>query len=191
VFECVFIVLFLLTSLHTSPPPSQSQQTKPVMISGAGRRNALRTAQCARRLSTTASNAAKLPHRAAVKAVTASEVTKRPGSTVATASPVTKDRPIPSPAFNRDDGKRNDVHALRSREVQLDHSFVGKTGGEIFHEMMLRHDVKHICKSFHRNSILPLPVLTCPNSRLPWWSHLARLRRHLQLTSLRFYPPEA
>ena len=23
--------------------------------------------------------------------------------------------------------------------------FVGKTGGEIFHEMMLRHGVKHIC----------------------------------------------
>lgn len=25
--------------------------------------------------------------------------------------------------------------------------FIGKTGGEIFHEMMLRHDVKHICLS--------------------------------------------
>lgn len=24
--------------------------------------------------------------------------------------------------------------------------FIGKTGGEIFHEMMLRHDVKHVCK---------------------------------------------
>ena len=25
--------------------------------------------------------------------------------------------------------------------------FIGKTGGEIFHEMMLRHGVKHICES--------------------------------------------
>jgi acetolactate synthase-1/2/3 large subunit len=27
----------------------------------------------------------------------------------------------------------------------MDHSFVGMTGGEIFHEMMLRQGVKHIC----------------------------------------------
>ncbi len=26
-------------------------------------------------------------------------------------------------------------------------SLMGKTGGEIFHEMMLRHNVKHICVS--------------------------------------------
>jgi hypothetical protein len=26
------------------------------------------------------------------------------------------------------------------------HSFIGKTGGEIFHEMMLRQGVKHICE---------------------------------------------
>lgn len=25
--------------------------------------------------------------------------------------------------------------------------FIGKTGGEIFHEMMLRQKVEHICKS--------------------------------------------
>ena len=27
----------------------------------------------------------------------------------------------------------------------MDHSFVGMKGGEIFHEMMLRQGVKHIC----------------------------------------------
>jgi hypothetical protein len=27
----------------------------------------------------------------------------------------------------------------------MDHTFVGMTGGEIFHEMMLRQGVKHIC----------------------------------------------
>lgn len=25
--------------------------------------------------------------------------------------------------------------------------FIGKTGGEIFHEMMLRQNVEHICKA--------------------------------------------
>jgi hypothetical protein len=29
----------------------------------------------------------------------------------------------------------------------MDHSFVGMTGGQIFHEMMLRQGVKHICMS--------------------------------------------
>jgi acetolactate synthase-1/2/3 large subunit len=27
----------------------------------------------------------------------------------------------------------------------MDHSFVGMNGGQIFHEMMLRQGVKHIC----------------------------------------------
>jgi acetolactate synthase-1/2/3 large subunit len=72
-----------------------------------------------------------------------SEPSKRPQSTVAVAS---RDRPIPSPAFNRDDSRFGDVQSLiKKQPVQLDHSFVGMKGGEIFHEMMLRHGVKHIC----------------------------------------------
>lgn len=31
------------------------------------------------------------------------------------------------------------------RSPAMDHSFVGMTGGQIFHEMMLRQGVKHIC----------------------------------------------
>lgn len=31
------------------------------------------------------------------------------------------------------------------RQPEMDHSFVGMTGGEIFHEMMLRQNVKHVC----------------------------------------------
>jgi acetolactate synthase-1/2/3 large subunit len=37
----------------------------------------------------------------------------------------------------------------------LDYSFVGKTGGEIFHEMMLRHDVKHVF-GYPGGAILPV-----------------------------------
>lgn len=37
----------------------------------------------------------------------------------------------------------------------LDHSFVGMSGGEIFHEMMLRHDVKHIF-GYPGGAILPV-----------------------------------
>lgn len=29
----------------------------------------------------------------------------------------------------------------------MDESFIGCSGGEVFHEMMLRHGVKHICAS--------------------------------------------
>lgn len=31
-------------------------------------------------------------------------------------------------------------------------SFIGKSGGEIFHDMMIRHDVKHICTEVSRVS---------------------------------------
>jgi len=41
------------------------------------------------------------------------------------------------------------------RDTPLDHSFVGKTGGDIFNEMMLRHDVKHIF-GYPGGAILPV-----------------------------------
>lgn len=37
----------------------------------------------------------------------------------------------------------------------MDHSFVGKSGGEIFHEMMLRHEVKHVF-GYPGGAILPV-----------------------------------
>ncbi|KAG2220672.1 hypothetical protein INT45_008215 [Circinella minor] len=39
--------------------------------------------------------------------------------------------------------------------VEMDDSFVGMSGGEIFHEMMLRHDVKHIF-GYPGGAILPV-----------------------------------
>jgi acetolactate synthase-1/2/3 large subunit len=113
------------------------------MLTRTSRRSLL-SIQQARRLSNSA-NGPTAPHRkvpqAAIGKITA-ETAKRPQSTVATA---TQDRPVPSPAFNREDTRYNDVQPLRSKEPELDHSFVGMNGGEIFHEMMLRHNVKHIC----------------------------------------------
>ncbi|KAI8088836.1 large subunit of biosynthetic type acetolactate synthase [Halteromyces radiatus] len=43
----------------------------------------------------------------------------------------------------------------KSTESQMDHSFVGKSGGEIFHEMMSKHEVKHIF-GFPGGPILPV-----------------------------------
>lgn len=83
------------------------------------------------------------------------EPTKRPQSTTTTAT-ATKERPVPSPAFNRDDTRWRDVHPLRPYKPQeMDHSFVGMTGGEIFHEMMLRQNVKHVF-GYPGGAILPV-----------------------------------
>jgi acetolactate synthase-1/2/3 large subunit len=75
------------------------------------------------------------------------EDAKRPQSTAAAAATQTQSRSRPSPAFNRED--YTDVQPLKQyRSPAMDHSFVGMTGGEIFHEMMLRQGVKHICTAY-------------------------------------------
>lgn len=43
----------------------------------------------------------------------------------------------------------------KNNAVEMDDSFVGMTGGEIFHEMMLRHNVKHIF-GYPGGAILPV-----------------------------------
>lgn len=76
-------------------------------------------------------------------------------------------RTKPSPSFNT--ASRNNVEPLADKSADMDESyvltpppdrsgargknhvdspyrFIGKTGGEIFHEMMLRQKVEHICK---------------------------------------------
>ena len=63
-------------------------------------------------------------------------------------------RPTSTPIFPT----RNNVPYQAPSLVQeqnLDHSFIGKTGGEIFHEMMLRHRVKHIF-GYPGGAILPV-----------------------------------
>ncbi|KAI1398512.1 acetolactate synthase [Hypoxylon fuscum] len=66
-------------------------------------------------------------------------------------------RDAPAPAFNTADTKdRSHVQPLvNPRASEMDESFIGKTGGEIFHEMMLRRGVKHIF-GYPGGAILPV-----------------------------------
>jgi acetolactate synthase-1/2/3 large subunit len=101
-----------------------------------------------RSFSTSAHRYAVSPFRRPAQAIATSKVltedAKRPQSTAATATQTASRSSRPAPAFNRED--YSDVQPLKQyRSPALDHSFVGMTGGEIFHEMMLRQGVKHIC----------------------------------------------
>ncbi|ORY60210.1 acetolactate synthase [Pseudomassariella vexata] len=66
-------------------------------------------------------------------------------------------RSNPAPAFNTADiENRNHVQPLvNPRAPDMDESFIGMTGGEIFHEMMLRQGVKHIF-GYPGGAILPV-----------------------------------
>ncbi|KAK2767848.1 Acetolactate synthase, mitochondrial [Arachnomyces sp. PD_36] len=93
------------------------------------------------------------PHRQSAQRPANIETSKRGQSTSTAPSP--QARPIPSPAFNQDSW-RQDVSPLQNRQLpELDDSFVGLSGGEIFHEMMLRQDVKHIF-GYPGGAILPV-----------------------------------
>jgi len=77
-------------------------------------------------------------------------------------------RPTPAPVFQQLPTKNNvpfaKAPADTTPEHQLDHSFIGKSGGEIFHEMMLRHGVKHIF-GYPGGAILPVfdAIYNSPN----------------------------
>ncbi len=120
------------------------------MLKARQTRAALQSLQHARQFSSTPAAAAISPYLRTAQTPSSNAVkepTRRPQSTSA-ATAQASERPVPSPAFNRDDGRWNDVQPLRPyRQPEMDHSFVGMKGGEIFHEMMLRHDVKHVCES--------------------------------------------
>ncbi|KAI1382309.1 acetolactate synthase [Hypoxylon crocopeplum] len=66
-------------------------------------------------------------------------------------------RDVPAPAFNTISTKdRSHVQPLVNPRIpEMDESFIGKTGGEIFHEMMLRRGVKHIF-GYPGGAILPV-----------------------------------
>ncbi|KAF5357734.1 hypothetical protein D9757_011953 [Collybiopsis confluens] len=67
-------------------------------------------------------------------------------------------RPVPAPGFQQIPTKNNlNLPSGPGPEpnTPLDNTFVGLTGGEIFHEMMLRHGVKHIF-GYPGGAILPV-----------------------------------
>ncbi|KAH9871787.1 Acetolactate synthase, mitochondrial [Plenodomus biglobosus] len=119
------------------------------------RTRAIQALKGARSFSTSAQRPALSPYRRPAQALSSkvsTEDAKRPQSTAAAATQTARARP--SPAFNRDD--HSDVQPLKPyRSPAMDHSFVGMTGGEIFHEMMLRQGVKHIF-GYPGGAILPV-----------------------------------
>ncbi|KII88244.1 hypothetical protein PLICRDRAFT_161157 [Plicaturopsis crispa FD-325 SS-3] len=65
-------------------------------------------------------------------------------------------RPAPTPAFQQVPRAHFPQPILGpAPDAVLDHSFIGMSGGEIFHEMMLRHDVKQIF-GYPGGAILPV-----------------------------------
>ncbi|KAJ7920778.1 thiamine diphosphate-binding protein [Mycena leptocephala] len=84
-------------------------------------------------------------------------------STSLGAAPAPPIRPVPSPAFQQvPPGTAAPAAPTPAPHnygpppnEPLDHSFVGLSGGEIFHEMMLRHDVKHVF-GYPGGAILPV-----------------------------------
>ncbi|OIW32219.1 acetolactate synthase [Coniochaeta ligniaria NRRL 30616] len=97
----------------------------------------------------------------AVSAITTSRkvpsTVRNQATSAAANSAAAEARPTPSPSFNPSDSKtRHHVQPLvNPRQGEMDESFIGKTGGEIFHEMMLRQGVKHIF-GYPGGAILPV-----------------------------------
>lgn len=93
--------------------------------------------------------------------ISARSLTKTVTATAATAAPAA--RPQPSPAFNNDAtngasprGHSHIRHPQAKKPTQaMDDSFIGLTGGEIFHEMMLRHNVDTVF-GYAGGAILPV-----------------------------------
>ncbi|KAI1496129.1 acetolactate synthase, partial [Biscogniauxia marginata] len=96
------------------------------------------------------------PSTSALRTATNAPIGVRTKATAAqsTASPAPD---TPTPAFNVADSKdRGHVQPLVNPSApEMDESFIGKTGGEIFHEMMLRRGVKHIF-GYPGGAILPV-----------------------------------
>ncbi|KAI0911655.1 thiamine diphosphate-binding protein [Ustulina deusta] len=128
------------------------------------------------------------PTLSAIQTTTKPPSAIRNQTTSAQSTPQVRDRP--APAFNIADAKdRNHVQPLVSPGAPaMDESFIGKTGGEIFHEMMRRHGVKHICMFSYIITRLG-QCLIVTHSWLPWWGYPPRLRCYIQFKTLRFHPP--
>ncbi|KAI6103589.1 thiamine diphosphate-binding protein [Pisolithus sp. B1] len=77
-------------------------------------------------------------------------------SSVRGATPAAAVRPEPAPGFQQLPSSSVTLPLLESQKhAALDHSFVGMSGGQIFHEMMLRHGVKHVF-GYPGGAILPV-----------------------------------
>ncbi|CDO73669.1 hypothetical protein BN946_scf185014.g139 [Trametes cinnabarina] len=75
------------------------------------------------------------------------------------ATPSSSVRPSPAPGYQQLPTKNNVPYPPPTlgpnADGPLDHSFIGMSGGQIFHEMMVRHGVKHIF-GYPGGAILPV-----------------------------------
>ncbi|KAI7530179.1 Acetolactate synthase catalytic subunit [Hortaea werneckii] len=131
------------------------------MLSAQPAKKAIQSLPRARRFSSTPAPAAVSPYKRSTQSQ-AQQSTRRNVSASSKQSAQAQaatapQRAVPSPAFNRDDQNRmRDVQPLQPfRQPEMDHSFVGMKGGEIFHEMMLRQGVKHVF-GYPGGAILPV-----------------------------------
>ncbi|CAR29912.1 ZYRO0G19954p [Zygosaccharomyces rouxii] len=77
------------------------------------------------------------------------------GESTATSN-ATARRPAPAPSFNVDlTGTPDKLHKKLKSQQEMDSSFIGLTGGQIFHEMMRRHDVDTVF-GYPGGAILPV-----------------------------------
>ncbi|SCO55900.1 probable acetolactate synthase [Fusarium fujikuroi] len=111
----------------------------------------LRTRQAAKAIRAVA-NARPFTTTSAVASV---QTSKKVASTRNQSTAAAPARDIPSPGFNVEKNQSNVQPLVNPRKNDMDESFIGKTGGEIFHEMMLRHGVKHIF-GYPGGAILPV-----------------------------------
>ncbi|KAG4254053.1 acetolactate synthase I/II/III large subunit [Fusarium proliferatum] len=111
----------------------------------------LRTRQAAKAIRAVA-NARSFTTTSAVASI---QTSKKVASTRSQSTAAAPARDIPSPGFNVEKNQSNVQPLVNPRKNDMDESFIGKTGGEIFHEMMLRHGVKHIF-GYPGGAILPV-----------------------------------
>lgn len=65
-------------------------------------------------------------------------------------------RPTPAPSFNQETQEESQLtNSSQKNQPIMDDSFIGLTGGEIFHEMMLRHNVDTVF-GYPGGAILPV-----------------------------------
>lgn len=66
-------------------------------------------------------------------------------------------RPTPAPSFDQLDETSSDIRGFprKDKNLVMDDSFIGLSGGEIFHEMMLRHNVDTVF-GYAGGAILPV-----------------------------------
>jgi acetolactate synthase-1/2/3 large subunit len=112
----------------------------------------LRTRQAAKAIRAVAHARSFTTTSAVASIQTSKKVASTRNQSTAAAAPA---RDIPSPGFNVEKNQSNVQPLVNPRKNDMDESFIGKTGGEIFHEMMLRHGVKHIF-GYPGGAILPV-----------------------------------